>query len=68
MKTTNKKMLSFICAMIILLSSICTNIGIISSTVYADTGENVYIEQNKILEEIKSEIPVSQKEEYLPIR
>ena len=26
------------------------------------------VDDNKILEEIKSEIPVSQKEEYLPIR
>lgn len=46
MKIINKKILSFTCAIIILLSSICTNIGIISSTVYADI-----IEQNKILDE-----------------
>lgn len=51
MKTRNKKILSFICVMTILLSSMCTNIGIISSTVYADTVENVSIEQNKILDE-----------------
>lgn len=65
MKTTNKKMLSFICAMIILLSSICTNIGIISSTVYADTGENVYIEQNKILEEIIDDEQITTEDEKI---
>ena len=70
MKTRNKKMLSFICAMIILLSSMCTNIGIIYSTVYADTVENVSIDQNKILDEeiinneqITKEVEKSKSEE-----
>lgn len=66
MKIGNKKMLSFICAMIILLSSICTNIGIISSTVYADTVENISIEQNKILDEeiINNEQITKENENY----
>ena len=51
MKIRNKKILSLTCAITILLYSVCTNIGIISSTVYADTVENVSIDQNKILEE-----------------
>ncbi len=61
MKIINKKILSFTCAIIILLSSICTNIGIISSTVYADT-----IEQNKILDEeiINKEKITKEDEKY----
>ena len=53
MKKKNKQILSFICAIILLLSNICTNIGIISSTVYA-VDEDISIAQNELLE--KSEI------------
>ena len=65
MNIRNKKMLSFICAITILLSSVCTNIGIISSTVYADTVDNS-IEQNKILGEeiIKNEQITKEDEKY----
>ncbi len=49
MKKKNKRILSFICAVILLSSNIITNIGIISSKVYAI--DDVSITQNEMLEE-----------------
>ncbi len=63
MKTKNKKILSFICAITILLYSVCTNIGIISSTVYADTDENILVEQNEISDEIINNAQIDNEEQ-----
>lgn len=46
MKAKTKKFLSFICAIILLLSSTCTNIGMISSAVYA-VNEDISISENE---------------------
>lgn len=42
MKTKNKKMLSFICAMILILTAVAPSLGLFVSEVFADTATITY--------------------------